>query len=79
MKLVKIVIGIAIGAVLATVLAWLGLYLFGAFVVRGNGSLFDASRTAENTFFVIWFALIVIVSVVGGYVGYANGAKRKEN
>lgn len=79
MKLVKTVIGVALGAVLATVFAWLGLYLFGAFVLPGNGSLFDASRTAENTFFMVWFAFIAALSIVGGYIGYAKGTKRQEN
>jgi hypothetical protein len=79
MKLMRVVVGIAAGAVLATAIAWLGLYLFGVLVLHGKGSLFDASRSAENTFFVIWFALTAASAIVGGYAGCANDASREEN
>ncbi|MFL9967144.1 hypothetical protein PQR02_40755 [Paraburkholderia sediminicola] len=74
----RIVVGITAGAVLATAGAWLGLYLFGVLVLHGKGSLFDASRSAENTFFVIWVALTAALAILGGYAGYANDASRKE-
>jgi hypothetical protein len=76
MKPVRIVAGIMIGAALATALAWLSLYVFGVFVLHGQGSLFDASRTAENAFFIFWFALIAAFSIAGGYAGYANATSR---
>ncbi|WP_143026221.1 hypothetical protein [Paraburkholderia fungorum] len=64
---------------MTTAFAWVGLYLFGIFVLHGEGSLFDASRTAENTFFIAWFALTVVASILGGYVGYASGEKPRES
>ncbi|SIT48506.1 conserved exported hypothetical protein [Paraburkholderia ribeironis] len=79
MKLTRVVVGITLGAVSATVLAWLGLYLCGVFVLHGKGSLFDASRTAEHAFFIFWFALTAIASIMGGYLGYTDSARRKQN
>jgi hypothetical protein len=78
MKLMRIVVGIIAGAVLGTAVAWFGLYLFGVIVLHGKGSLFDASRSAETTFVVIWVALTAAFAILGGYAGYANDASRKE-
>jgi len=64
MKLIRIIIGAALGAIGATVLAWGGLYLFG--IVRGPGSLFDTNPDAANRFFALWFALALVASIVGG-------------
>ncbi|WP_147440718.1 hypothetical protein [Paraburkholderia sp. RAU2J] len=74
----RIAVGITAGAVLATAVALVGLYLFGVLVLHGKGSLFDASRSAENTFFVIWVALTAAFAILGGYAGYANDASRKK-
>jgi len=40
-----------LGAIAMTVFSWGGLYVFGALVLHGNGSLFDTNPTAANTFF----------------------------
>ncbi|MFM0670302.1 hypothetical protein [Paraburkholderia sediminicola] len=64
MKLIRIIIGGALGAVGATAVAWGGLYLFG--IVRSSGSLFDTNPDAANRFFALWFALVLVASVVGG-------------
>jgi hypothetical protein len=64
MKLLRIIIGAALGAIGATVAAWCGLYLVG--IVRGSGSLFDTNPEAANCFFAAWFALVLVASIVGG-------------
>ncbi|AQH03267.1 hypothetical protein A9R05_31000 [Burkholderia sp. KK1] len=64
MKLFRIVCGAVIGALVATVLAWGGLYLFG--MIRGPGSLFDTNPDAANRFFTLWFALVIVASILGG-------------
>ncbi len=64
MKLLRIIIGGALGALGATAVAWGGLYLFG--MIRGPGSLFDTNPDAANCFFALWFALALIASIAGG-------------
>jgi hypothetical protein len=64
MKLIRIIIGGALGAVGVTAVAWGGLYLFG--IVRASGSLFDTNPDAANQFFALWFALVLVASVAGG-------------
>jgi hypothetical protein len=76
MTVPRIFIGVTLGAVCATLLSWLGLYLYGAFLLHGKGSLFDTSRTAENTFLLFWFVLACVSSVVGGYIGYLSNRHR---
>jgi hypothetical protein len=63
MKPLRILCGVAIGAIAATILLWSGLYLFG--VLRGPGGLFDANPDAANRFFALWFALVCVASIVG--------------
>jgi len=65
MKLFRILCGVVVGAVAATILSWGGLYLFG--MVRGPGSLFDTNPDAANRFFAIWFVLAALASIVGGF------------
>ncbi len=72
MSLPRILVGVTLGAVSGTLLSWLGLYLYGAFLLHGKGSLFDTSRTAENTFLLLWSALASVSSIVGGYIGYSS-------
>jgi hypothetical protein len=72
MSLPRILVGVTLGAVSATLLSWLGLYLYGALLLHGKGSLFDTSRTAQNTFLLLWFALASVNSIVGGYIGNAS-------
>ena len=64
MRLLRIFCGSAIGAVVATVLAWGGLYLVG--ISLGSGSLFDTNPDAADRFFALWFALVLLAAVVGG-------------
>jgi hypothetical protein len=64
MKLLRILCGVVVGAITATVLSWGGLYLFG--MVRGPGSLFDTNPDAANHFFALWFVLVCVASIVGG-------------
>lgn len=75
MKILRAVIGAMTGAVLATLAAWGGLYLFGAAVLRGKGSLFDTNQHAANLFFVGWFVAMVAASLIGGWLGYSSGRR----
>ena len=77
MSALRILVGGTLGAVGATLLAWFGLYLYGAFLLHGKGSLFDTSRTAENTFLFFWIALACVSSVVGGYIGHSSKRNRE--
>jgi hypothetical protein len=66
MKLIKCLLAALAGAVAASLFCWGGLYLFGAFVLHGHGSLFDTNPSLANTFFIAWgvlSALCVAVSV----------------
>ncbi|CAG9218811.1 conserved hypothetical protein [Paraburkholderia sabiae] len=64
MKLLRICVGAALGAIAATAIAWGGLYVFGT--VRGSGSLFDTNPDAANRFFAFWLALVLLASIFGG-------------
>lgn len=76
MRILRIAIGSTLGAILATIISWGGLYLYGTIVLHGNGSLFDTNPTAANIFFGIWLFFVVAASIVGGYVGHAFFAKK---
>lgn len=65
MKITKLVFGAVLGATLATVVSWGGLYLYGA--LRPAGSLFDSDPQSATLFFVIWLSLAAIASMISGY------------
>lgn len=44
------VLFVVLATIAASVVAWGGLYLYGALVLRGQGSLFDTSPQAANWF-----------------------------
>lgn len=62
---IKGVIGAIIGLLVGAILCWGGLYLYGVYVLRGEGSLFDTNPDAANAFFTAWFLLSVVCAVVG--------------
>jgi hypothetical protein len=64
-----------LGAIVATLMTWGGLFLFGVLILHGKGSLFDTNPTAANIFFTIWLILIFVGATVGAYVGQASSKK----
>lgn len=68
MKLVNVVAGALVGGALATMICWGALYVYGAFVLRGKGSLFDTNPEIANLFFVTWGGLILIFALAGAIV-----------
>ncbi|MBB5467139.1 hypothetical protein HDG32_003259 [Paraburkholderia sp. CI2] len=72
MRFSRTLVGVTLGAVCASLLSWVGLYLYGVFLLHGKGSIFDTSRTAENIFLILWFVLACVSSIVGGYIGYSG-------
>jgi hypothetical protein len=68
MKPLKILLGAAIGILLATVICWGGLYAYGVFVLHGAGSLFDTNPNAANLFFYSWFAMSFFAAIAGAFV-----------
>ena len=65
MKIVKLILGAALGGVIATVLCWGSLILFAIFILHGEGSLFDTNPTAANAFFISWATISVLFMVLG--------------
>lgn len=65
-----------LGAMAMTAFSWGGLYFFGAFVLQGNGSLFDSNPSAANLFFSAWLAITVVGAVIGGYLGHVSSKKK---
>lgn len=65
MKITKFVAGAVLGAALATVVSWGGLYVYGS--LQPAGSLFDSDPQSANLFFALWFGLAAVTSAVGGY------------
>lgn len=59
MKILRILFGGFLGLLLATIVSWGSLYLFGVLVLDGKGSLFDTNPEAADTFFILWFAFTV--------------------
>ncbi len=47
---------------------WGALYVYGAFVLHGKGSLFDTDPEIANLFFVTWGGLILIFAMAGAIV-----------
>lgn len=68
MKLVTVVAGALVGGALATTICWGALYVYGAFVLHGKGSLFDTAPEIANLFFVTWGGLILIFAMAGAVV-----------
>ncbi|MET3212584.1 hypothetical protein A9Z05_07925 [Burkholderia sp. A2] len=68
MKLVTVVAGALVGGALATMFCWGALYVYGAFVLHGEGSLFDTDPEIANLFFVTWGGLILIFAMAGAIV-----------
>ncbi|MEN2471305.1 hypothetical protein ACN22W_16095 [Burkholderia theae] len=77
MKLLKPIVGAISGSVMATIVCWGGLYLFGVLILHGRGSLFDTNPHVANLFFVGWFVSLVVASVIGGWRGYVCGRNRE--
>lgn len=72
MKILRCLIGAIIGAILATLISWGGLYLFGVFILHGKGSLFDENQQAANMFFVVWFVCVLVAALIGSRIGYTS-------
>ncbi|MBR8207183.1 hypothetical protein KDW61_00755 [Burkholderia cenocepacia] len=68
MKLVTVVAGALVGGALATMICWGTLYVYGAFVLHGKGSLFDTNPAIANLFFVTWGGLILVFAMAGAIV-----------
>ncbi|MGU8082534.1 hypothetical protein [Burkholderia pyrrocinia] len=77
MKLLEPTIGAIAGSVMATLVCWGGLYLFGVLILHGRGSLFDTNPQVANLFFAGWFVSVVVASVIGGWRGYVWGRSRE--
>jgi hypothetical protein len=60
-----------LGLLLATVLAWGGLYITGYIheYMHGPDSLFDRSRDAQNLFLILWSGLSVACGALGIWLG----------
>ncbi len=72
MKLLRAGIGAVLGITMVTLLAWAGLYLFGALILHGQGSLFDTNPSAANLFFAGWFVSMAAAAALGGCLGYLS-------
>ncbi|AXK61218.1 hypothetical protein [Burkholderia sp. IDO3] len=68
MKLVTVVAGALVGGALATMICWGALYVYGAFVLRGEGSLFDTNPEIANLFFVGWSVLTAIGAAIAAII-----------
>lgn len=66
--LLRIAIGALLGTAAVTVVCWGALFVYGTYYLHGHGSLFDANPSAANAFFTVWFTLLAIGSIAGGYV-----------
>lgn len=77
MKLLGSAIGAIAGLVMATLVCWGGLYLFGVLILQGRGSLFDTHPRVANLFFTGWFVSVVVVPVIGGWRGCVWGRNRE--
>lgn len=77
MNTMRIIIGAILGTVTATIFSWGGLFLYGTFILHGNGSLFDTNPAAANLFFSIWLIFTALAALFCGYAGYAIGKKRR--
>jgi hypothetical protein len=66
MKAIKAAFGVLAGLVLGTVVCWGGLYLYGAFVLSGQGSLFDTHPEMANRFFLGWAMVCALFAGLGG-------------
>ena len=70
MKVLRVLIGGLVGGLLATVMCWGGLYLYGVLVLHGEGSLFDTNPDAASLFFMVSGVLLAVSMLIGGHVGY---------
>lgn len=68
MKLVTVVAGALVGVALATMICWGALYVYGAFVLRGEGSLFDTNPEIANLFFIGWSVLTAIGAAIAALI-----------
>ncbi|MCA8091103.1 hypothetical protein LGM65_09380 [Burkholderia anthina] len=59
MKLVTVVAGALVGG---------ALYVYGAFVLRGEGSLFDTNPEIANLFFIGWSVLTAIGAAIAALI-----------
>lgn len=75
MKITRIIGCTFLGAIVATVITWGGLFLFGVLILHGKGSLFDTNPTAANIFFTLWLILTFVGATVGAYVGHSSSKK----
>lgn len=73
MSIIRTIVGAILGAVVATTLAWAGLYAYGALILHAQGSLFDTNPSAANQFFVGWIGATVFATVVGAGLGLRSG------
>lgn len=65
MKFIKFAIGALVGIFFGTVACWGSLYLYGEFVLQGEGSLFDTNPQAANTFFIVWIIVCLLFALLG--------------
>lgn len=49
-------------------ICWGALYVYGAFVLRGEGSLFDTNPEIANLFFVGWSVLTAIGAAIAAII-----------
>jgi hypothetical protein len=75
MKLVKVVAGIILGILAATVVCWGALYLYGVLVLHGRGSLFDTNPLAANVFFVGWGVVSAVCAIAGAFVAVRTSGR----
>lgn len=68
----RLVLAALVGAVLATVICWGGLYLYGAFVLT-HGSLFDTNPRAAELFFAAWG----VAAVISAFVAVALARRKR--
>lgn len=68
----KLIFSVA-GVVIATLFAWGGLLAHGAIVLNSGDSQWDRDPGAADLFFGLW----VIVSILGGIVGWWLAGRAK--
>jgi hypothetical protein len=63
--LVKGVLGAFWGAMAAAAMCWGPLFLYGTFILHGQGSLFDTNPNAGNAFFIILGGMSILCALLG--------------
>lgn len=76
MKIIKGAFGAMVGLLAGTVICWGLLYLYGAFVLRGEGSLFDTNPQAANAFFIVWLIVSLLCALIGIKVAFHRATTR---